>query len=152
MGYSANGSIRTTGTVAGDGVGQVTKIKAGTGIQLESAGTQVSIIASGGGSGGGNTLDGAYDQGGAGVGRSITADNGAVQITGSADPLLHLAPGSNTANAHIFIETDGHRSFRIENEDGSDLIKTAGAIHTSFQADRDHGVGEKATEHTAMDL
>ena len=34
-------------------------------------------------SGGGNTLDQAYDQGGAGVGRSITADNGAVTIAGT---------------------------------------------------------------------
>ncbi|MEJ2543417.1 MAG: hypothetical protein P8Y99_05070 [Calditrichaceae bacterium] len=32
---------------------------------------------------GGNTLDQAYDQGGAGVGRTITADNGAVNIAGS---------------------------------------------------------------------
>ena len=35
-------------------------------------------------SGSGNTLDGAYDQGGAGAGRSISADNGAVQIETSA--------------------------------------------------------------------
>jgi len=35
--------------------------------------------------GGGNTLDGAYDQGGAGVGRTITADAGAVDINGSND-------------------------------------------------------------------
>jgi len=153
MGYSANGSIRTTGTVAGDGVGQITKLKAGTGIQLESGGTTVSIIASGGGGGGGNTLDGAYDQGGAGVGRSITADSGSVQITGSANPLLHLAPGgSNTANAQLAIETTTHNSFRIENADHLDLIKTAGAIHTTYQADRDHGVGEKETDNSAMDL
>ena len=36
------------------------------------------------GGGGGNTLDSAYDQGGAGSGRTITADNGAVTITGPA--------------------------------------------------------------------
>jgi len=37
-----------------------------------------------GAGGGGNTLDGAYDQGGAGVGRAITADSGAVTVTSSA--------------------------------------------------------------------
>lgn len=37
-----------------------------------------------GAGGGGNTLDGAYDQGGAGAGRAITANSGAVQITNSA--------------------------------------------------------------------
>ena len=40
--------------------------------------------ASGGGGGGSNTLDNAYDQGGSGSGRSITADSGAVAIAGPA--------------------------------------------------------------------
>ncbi len=35
--------------------------------------------------GSGNTLDGAYDQGGSGVGRTITADSGAVAITNAAN-------------------------------------------------------------------
>lgn len=43
---------------------------------------QIASRSSGGG--GGNTLDAAYDQGGAGSGRSITADSGAVSITGDA--------------------------------------------------------------------
>jgi hypothetical protein len=37
-----------------------------------------------------NTLDEAYDEGGAGAGRTIIADTGAVQITGSAQALLDL--------------------------------------------------------------
>ncbi|RKZ29733.1 hypothetical protein DRQ36_07750 [bacterium] len=37
------------------------------------------------GTGGGNTLDGAYDEGGAGAGRTITADAGAVEINGNND-------------------------------------------------------------------
>lgn len=37
------------------------------------------------GGGGGNTLDEAYDQGGAGVGRTITADTDAVTINGGSD-------------------------------------------------------------------
>ena len=43
---------------------------------------QIASRSSGGG--GGNTLDAAYDQGGAGSGRSITADSGAVSIQGAA--------------------------------------------------------------------
>lgn len=35
------------------------------------------------GGGSGNTLDGAYDQGGSGAGRTITADNGAVEVRGA---------------------------------------------------------------------
>jgi hypothetical protein len=38
--------------------------------------------------GGGNTLDAAYDQGGAGAGRTITADSGAVIIEGTGGLLL----------------------------------------------------------------
>ncbi len=41
--------------------------------------------------GGGNTLDAAYDQGGAGAGRNITADTGAVRIAGVGG--LELATG-----------------------------------------------------------
>lgn len=45
-----------------------------------------------------NTLDEAYDEGGAGAGRSITADAGAVQITSSANTLLDLdVDGAQTA-------------------------------------------------------
>lgn len=42
------------------------------------------------GYGGGNTLDQAYDEGGAGAGRAITADSGAVQIDASGGEALDL--------------------------------------------------------------
>jgi hypothetical protein len=45
-----------------------------------------------GGSGGGNTLDQSYDQGGAGLGRAITVDAGAVQINNS---------GTNTTGLEV---------------------------------------------------
>jgi len=41
----------------------------------------------------GNTLDQAYDEGGAGVGRTITADNGAVQITGTGGTIALTTDG-----------------------------------------------------------
>ena len=47
------------------------------------------------GAGGGNTLDAAYDQGGAGAGRIITADAGAVQIDGSNQLALDINQAGN---------------------------------------------------------
>lgn len=65
---------------------------------------------SGGAGGAGNTLDQAYDEGGAGVGRTITADAGAVQIIGAGG--LYISPGLldcartvNTPVAHLEIVT-----------------------------------------------
>ena len=40
--------------------------------------------------GGGNTLDGAYDQGGAGVGKDITADTGNVTFSGAVGGVQDL--------------------------------------------------------------
>ena len=57
-------------------------IKAGTNVTLTSDANRVVTIASTGGGSGGNTLDQAYDRGGSGSGRTITVDNGAVQLTG----------------------------------------------------------------------
>ena len=70
----------------------------------------ISSRASGGG-GGSNTLDAAYDQGGAGAGRSITADSGAVSISsGSANEALtvqHTLPNQVGAS---FIGGGGNRT------------------------------------------
>ncbi len=49
------------------------------------------------GAAGGNTLDAAYDEGGAGAGRTITADTGAVNIAG---------PDGLTVNSNVGIGTD----------------------------------------------
>lgn len=51
---------------------------------------------------GGNTLDAAYDQGGAGAGRTITADTGAVQVDGS----VQLAVDINQAENFGCLELD----------------------------------------------
>lgn len=59
---------------------------------LNPAGNEQLEIASTGG-GGGNTLDQAYDQGGAGTGRIVIADSGSVSLnvpTGTFDEPLHL--------------------------------------------------------------
>jgi hypothetical protein len=56
-------------------------LAAGTNVTITQSNDSLIVSSSGGGSGG-NTLDQAYDQGGAGVGRIITADSGPVYITG----------------------------------------------------------------------
>jgi hypothetical protein len=57
---------------------------------------QVDITIAAAGGGGGVTLDGAYDQGGAGAGRTINADSGAVQLLGTnaADHTLEIQQNS----------------------------------------------------------
>jgi hypothetical protein len=60
------------------------------------------------GDAGGNTLDEAYDQGGAGSGRAITADIGPVQITvpdATADEALHLEQ-NDLDQAFIDLDSD----------------------------------------------
>jgi hypothetical protein len=57
-------------------------LAAGANVSITQSNDSLIVSSSGGGSGG-NTLDQAYDQGGAGAGRIITADAGPVQITGN---------------------------------------------------------------------
>ncbi len=59
------------------------------------------------GGGGGNTLDGAYDQGGAGVGRTITADTGAVTIAGSGGLELDTGTLLQTPGDPVFVGSLG---------------------------------------------
>lgn len=63
---------------------------------------------SGGGAGGGGNLDAAYDFGGAGAGRSITADNGSVNIVGTDGILV---TGNYGAGANIEMNSSSSRMF-----------------------------------------
>lgn len=95
----------------------------------------------GGGGGGGNTLDSAYDQGGAGAGRSVTVDSGAIEFTGSnaADDTLEVssnaAGGSlrvaNTGTGHTVLFEDAASDsspFIIDNEGDVSIGTTATAL------------------------
>ena len=91
--------------VAGDiGAAQVVKSVSGlTDAVTLAAGTNVTITPSGNtltfaAGGPGNTLDGAYDQGGAGAGRTITADNGAVDIAGAGGLTVNGSAGIGTTS------------------------------------------------------
>ena len=66
--------------------GQTLSISGGNSVTLSSSGT-------------GNTLDQSYDQGGAGLGRSITTDAGAVQINNSGANPIGLEVNTAVANS-----------------------------------------------------
>ena len=69
-------------------------------------GTTQTTAATGGG--GGNTLDQAYDQGGPGAGRTITADAGAVNIAGPSGLTVSNSVGIGTASPGEKLEVVGN--------------------------------------------
>jgi len=72
-------------------------------------GTTQTTAATGGGAG--NTLDEAYDQGGSGAGRTITADNGAVHIDGTDGLGVSATNNSGTSmTVGILSDVDGSAS------------------------------------------
>jgi hypothetical protein len=89
--------------------------------------------ASGGGGGGGGTLDDAYDFGGAGAGRTITADSGPVEILGpdGLDVAGTIQSGSSitidgtagseniAASGDLDVKTAGARVLRLESNEAS---------------------------------
>ena len=70
-------------------------ISAGDNVSITNAGNSITISAETSGSGG-NTLDQAYDQGGAGAGRTITADAGAFKVGGTDGALFTGTYSSGT--------------------------------------------------------
>jgi len=76
-----------------------------------------------GGGGAGNTLDEAYDQGGAGVGRDITADNGSVRIIGN-DGLYVQGDINTSGSVHsggsLFLYGSGSEGGQLSLRDGDD--------------------------------
>lgn len=86
---------------------------------------------SGGGSG--NTLDGAYDQGGAGAGRQINVTDGAVQLTSTnaSDEALEIKNSGN--GGVLFLENTGTGKALVVNDEASDT--------TPFTIDANGNVG-----------
>jgi hypothetical protein len=116
-GYPGDASLVTVGTIA-SGVWQGTAID---GAYIDIEGTEIKSTGEAGGTkflredgdgtcswqtvaAGGNTLDQAYDQGGAGAGKTITADSGAVDIdstTGALD-----IDGTETTQTLVDVASD----------------------------------------------
>lgn len=82
----------------------------------------------------GNTLDEAYDQGGAGAGATVTADSGAVVITGDGLEVDNIALNDNTissldTNGSITLDPDGTGDVVITSNDWS--VDASGAVDAS---------------------
>ena len=101
------------------------------------------------GSAGGNTLDGAYDQGGSGVGKAITADSGAVAITNAvndATNTLELTRSETTTATgcalHVTNELEGYQA-----QAGSSIYLTAGSAgkKQSIWSDQELYIGSSVT-------
>lgn len=94
-----------------------------------------------GGGGGGNTLDEAYDQGGAGTGRTINVTDGAVQFTSTnaADESVEI---SNSGDGGVLlVENTGTGQSLLVNDEASDT--------TPFAVDDEGNVGVKTNAPTA---
>ena len=79
----------------------------GTNITITHDDGSDTITISATGSGGGNTLDQAYDQGGSGAGRTINADAGAVNITGPDGLTVNGSIGIGTTSPGARLEVAG---------------------------------------------
>jgi len=88
------------------------------------------------GGGGGNTLDMAYDQGGAGAGRSITADAGEIDITtSSANGIGLRVTNSNTGAGIIAQNTSASNTFSpIQGETNSSSTSVGAVVGSTTGA------------------
>ena len=147
---SAGTKVVTSGTVGGDGAitSAITGIAAGSNVTLTSAGTVVTI-ASGGSGSGGNTLDAAYDQGGAGAGRTITVDQQPVEFagTGAVDEVVKIT-ANNNGSKPLVVKKGSNFVLTVDTYTAGSIVGLKGPIQTI------HGVeGQiKPTDPTAMDL
>lgn len=89
---------------------------------------------------GGVTLDGAYDQGGAGLGRTITADAGPVQINGS---------GTNTAALGILFTGTGN-SINAVNNNAANTFSVIQAVTNSSNANNSAIFGQSTGAARAL--
>jgi hypothetical protein len=78
----------------------------------------------------GNTLNAAYNQGGAGAGREITANSGAVKLTGSnaADETLEITNTGNGGVAYLNNKGTGNTLLVESNGDTTLTVQTDGKV------------------------
>lgn len=102
----------------------------------------------------GNTLDEAYDEGGAGDGRIITADSGAVAINGLGDNNSLNITNSDSLALKLSVSGDGGAQHIINNGDGIalDMLQTGDAAGINIlNAGKDHAIDITAVKDTAAD-
>ncbi len=108
-----------------NGLTDAVVLDAGTNITITPAGNTLTIDA---GSGMENTLDEAYNEGGAGAGRIITADNGAVDIQGTDGLTVsgNVGIGQTSPTGRLEVKgtgnTSGTYAFNASNSDGNTIL------------------------------
>ncbi len=140
---AAAGSITATGDISTSG-----SISAASGITVDS-GSDICI--SGGNclssvsTSGGNTLDAAYDQGGAGMGRTITADSGAVVISGPNGLSVNgpLTVGSSSPSGSLKMDIEGMVGATAYCDEDGNNCKTLSALSNPLPTTCDDGDGLK---------
>lgn len=134
----ASGSfLKSDGLNGGAITGSITRTKEGLSYLVAGANMtitsqsngQVIFESSGGGGGGANTLDQAYDEGGAGAGRIITADSGPVQIDASGNSTAGLAITGSSGGDLIDFKVSSNLDAKIKHTTNYDFVieNTAGA-------------------------
>ncbi len=98
-----------------------------------------------------NTLDGAYDEGGAGAGRTITADNGAVDIAGAGGLTVNGNVGIGTSSPNDLLEVEGAirssltgtpaQHIRLESAGGFGILSTSATEHLQISPGGTAGMG-----------
>ena len=106
----ANATIVAADVAAGavvltvNGLTDAVTLAAGTNMAIAPSGNTLTFNATDTDTDTQNTLDGAYDEGGAGVGRTITADNGAVDIAGAGGLTVNGSVGIGTTSPGQLLE------------------------------------------------
>ena len=152
MAYATGGggkTVKTSGTVAGDGAitTHVSAIAAGANVTLTSAGDVITIAAP---TGAGNTLDGSYDAGGSGAGRTITVDNGGVLLnnTGTESTGILQIVTSRVDSVPLVIKHGSNELLTLDAPNARSILGLAGPIQTQHAVE-----GQlKGTDPSAMDL
>ena len=151
MAYAQNAGrkVLTSGTVAGDGAvtTHVSAIAAGANVTLTSASDVITIAAP---TGAGNTLDGSYDAGGAGAGRTVTVDNGGVllnNVGAEGTGVLQIVTNS-AATIPLVIKKDTDIVLSMASFTQGSIVGLKGPIQTKHAVESQ----VKNTDPTAFDL
>ena len=92
------------------------------------------MVLGGGAAGGGNTLDAAYDQGGAGAGRIITVDSGAVELRHTSNLTMLATRDPGDAVDRFALSRDGDMSWGSGAGAADIVLSRAAANRLAFVA------------------
>ncbi len=132
-------------------------IVGGPNMTVSQSGNAIVLTATGSGGGSepvtGNTLDGAYDEGGAGAGRVITTDAGAVRLQGTGGLLVdgHIGIGVELAEVPVHVEGNTVYGVYGETTNGSEASAGVfGALNNTAAASGASGVIGVCVDQSAI--